>query len=139
MWIAAIPENMGNLVKGYWLFTWIGLLANIAALPIIAIVVFAGPPLQAANISLAISIAWPSAIVGIVASAGLLAERRWGIILSIVATSMVIAAAFPYGVIRLLLVEDLFGLSGLCLLIAILNLLALIYWVLPVHRRNIRL
>jgi len=52
---------------------------------------------------------------------------------------MVIAAALPYGIIRLLLEDDLFGLSGICLIIAILNLLGLIYWVLPVHRRNIRL
>ena len=59
--------------------------------------------------------------------------------MSIVSTSMVIAAALPYGIIRLLLEGDLFGLSGICLIIAILNLLGLIYWVLPVHRRNIRL
>ncbi len=95
--------------------------------------------MQIANLSIAISLAWPSAIVGIVASAGLLAERRWGIIMSIVSTSMVVAAALPYGIIRLLLEEDLFGLSGICLTISILNLLGLIYWVLPVHRRNIRL
>ena len=130
---------MSTGFRGYWSLSWLGLLSNVIALPSIAYVLSSDASLQIANLSIAISLAWPSAIVGIVASAGLLAERRWGIIMSIVSTSMVIAAALPYGIIRLLLEGDLFGLSGICLIIAILNLLGLIYWVLPVHRRNIRL
>ena len=130
---------MSTGFRGYWSLSWLGLISNVIALPSIAYVLSSEASLQIANLSIAISLAWPSAIVGIVASAGLLAERRWGIIMSIVSTSMVIAAALPYGIIRLLLEDDLFGLSGICLLIAILNLLGLIYWVLPVHRRNIRL
>ena len=130
---------MSTGFRGYWSLSWLGLLSNVIALPSIAYVLSSEASLQIANLSIAISLAWPSAIVGIVASAGLLAERRWGIIMSIISTSMVIAAALPYGIIRLLLEDDLFGLSGICLIIAILNLLALIYWVLPVHRRNIRL
>ena len=130
---------MSTGFRGYWSLSWLGLLSNVIALPSIAYVLSSEASLQIANLSIAISLAWPSAIVGIVASAGLLAERRWGIIMSIVSTSMVITAALPYGIIRLLLEEDLFGLSGICLIIAILNLLGLIYWVLPVHRKNIRL
>ena len=130
---------MSTGFRGYWSLSWLGLLSNVIALPSIAYVLSSEASLQIANLSIAISLAWPSAIVGIVASAGLLAERRWGIIMSIVSTSMVIAAALPYGIIRLLLEGDLFGLSGICLIIAILNLLGLIYWVLPVHRKNIRL
>lgn len=130
---------MSTGFRGYWSLSWLGLFSNVIALPSIAYVLSSEASLQIANLSIAISLAWPSAIVGIVASAGLLAERRWGIIMSIVSTSMVIAAALPYGIIRLLLEDDLFGLSGICLIIAILNLLGLIYWVLPVHRRNIRL
>ena len=130
---------MSTGFRGYWSLSWLGLLSYVIALPSIAYVLSSEASLQIANLSIAISLAWPSAIVGIVASAGLLAQRRWGIILSIVSTSMVIAAALPYGIIRLLLEDDLFGLSGICLIIAILNLLGLIYWVLPVHRRNIRL
>ena len=130
---------MSTGFRGYWSLSWLGLLSNVIALPSIAYVLSSEASLQIANLSIAISLAWPSAIVGIVASAGLLAERRWGIIMSIISTSMVIAAALPYGIIRLLLEGDLFGLSGICLIIAILNLLGLIYWVLPVHRRNIRL
>ena len=129
---------MREHLRGYWLLSWIGLFANIIALPLIAYVVSSGPPLHIANISIAISLAWPAAISGIVASAGLLAERKWGVIMSIVALSMVVAGALPYGVIRLILENDLFGLGGMCLLMVILNTSALIYWTLPFHRRSIR-
>ncbi len=127
------------MFRGYWLMTWLGLIANVIAVPIIGLVAFAGPPLQIANISIALSLAWPATIVGIVASAGLLAERRWGVILAIVALSMALSASLPYGIIRLLIVRDTAEISGLSLLLAALNLLALIYWCLPGHRRNIRL
>mgnify|MGYP001398442376 CR=1 FL=1 len=130
---------MRSGVRGYWLLTWIGLLANVSALPLIALIAFAGPPLQAANISLAISLAWPAAIVGIVASAGLMAERRWGVVLAIVSLSMALAASLPYGIVRLIIVRDTASLSGLVILMAVLNLLALIYWCRPVHRRGGRL
>ena len=130
---------MRSHLTGYWVLTWTGLIANIVALPIIGIVAFAGPPLQTANISLAISLAWPAAIVGIVASAGLLAERRWGVILAIVALSMALSASLPYGIVRLVIVRDPHAISGVSLLMAIMNLLALIYWCRPIHRRGIRL
>ena len=130
---------MGTYVRGYWVMTWIGLLANVAALPVIGLVAFAGPPLQVANISLAISLVWPAAIVGIVASAGLLAERQWGIILAIVALSMAISASLPYGIVRLAIVRDPAEISGLSLVMAVLNLIALIYWCRPAHRRRVRL
>tara|TARA_Y100001968_G_scaffold331652_1_gene386997 strand:+ start:1194 stop:1586 length:393 start_codon:yes stop_codon:yes gene_type:complete len=130
---------MRNLARGYWTLTWLGLLANIAALPIIALVAFAGPPLQLANISVAIGLAWPAAIVGIVASSGLMAERRWGVVLSIVALSMTLTASLPYGIVRLVLVGDPASISGLSLTMAFLNLLALVYWCRPIHRKIRRL
>ena len=94
---------MSAVVRGYWLMAWIGLLANVAALPIIGVVAFTNQALQTTNISLAFSLAWPAAIVGIVASAGLLAERRWGVIVAIVALSMALAGSLPYGIVRLVL------------------------------------
>ncbi len=130
---------MKNVARGYWLLTWIGLLANVAVLPFIGLVAFTNPDLPIVNISLAISLAWPAAIVGIVASAGLLAQRRWGVILSIVALSMALSGTFPYGIVRLVREGDVAGLSGLSLLIAVLNLLALIYWCRPIHRKGVRL
>ena len=130
---------MSSNVRGYWVLTWMGLLINVAALPVIGLIAFAGPPLQTANISLAISLAWPAAIVGIVASAGLLAERLWGVVVAIVALSMALSVSLPYGIVRLVLVRDPQTLSGLSLSMAILNLLALIYWCRPIHRRSRRL
>jgi uncharacterized membrane protein (DUF2068 family) len=122
-------------MRGYWTLTWFGLISNILAIPFIALVVGSGPPLQTANITLAISLAWPAAVTGIVASAGLFAQRRWGVILSIVALSMTLSGTLPYGIIRLIKVKDIFGISGLTLIIALLNLLALIYWCRRGHRR----
>ncbi len=126
-------------VRGYWFLAWVGLLANIASLPVIGLVAFGGPPLEATNISLAISLAWPAAIVGIVASAGLLAQRRWGVVLAIVALAMALSASLPYGIIRLVLVKDLESIGGISVSLAMLNLLALLYWCRPIHRKNIRL
>ncbi len=130
---------MKPYLRGYWPMTWLGLLANVTALPLIGLIAFDGPPLEVANISLAISLAWPAAVVGIVASAGLMAERRWGVILAIVALSMALSASLPYGIVRLVLVRDPQSLSGLSLVLALLNLLALIYWCRPGHRKNRRL
>ena len=130
---------MNRTVHGYWFMTWLGLLANTTALIVIGLVAFGHPLLQIVNITLAFSIAWPSAIVGIVASAGLLAERRWGVVVAIVALSMALSASLPYGIVRLVLVKDFHSLSGLSIVIAILNLLALIYWCKPAHRRVRRL
>tara|TARA_Y100001968_G_C19369497_1_gene724344 strand:+ start:813 stop:1205 length:393 start_codon:yes stop_codon:yes gene_type:complete len=126
-------------VRGYWTLTWLGLFANVAVLPIIGLIAFRNPDLTTVNVSLAISLAWPAAIVGIVASAGLLAERKWGIVLAIVALSMVLTGTLPYGIVRLVMKEDLMGLSGLSLMVAIMNLLALIYWCRPIHRKGLRL
>ena len=122
-------------MRGYWTLTWFGLISNTFAIPFIAYVVASGPPLQTANITLAISLAWPAAVTGIVASAGLIAQRGWGVILSIVALSMTLSGTLPYGIIRLIRLNDVFGISGLSLLIASLNLLALLYWCRPGHRR----
>ena len=126
---------MGSGLRGYWTLTWFGLISNTLAIPFIAYVVGSGPPLHTANITLAISLAWPAAVTGIVASAGLFAQRGWGVILSIVALSMTLSGTLPYGIIRLIRVEDFLGISGLTLLKALLNLLALLYWCRRGHRR----
>ena len=126
---------MGSGMRGYWTLTWFGLISNTLAIPFIAYVVASGPPLQTANITLAISLAWPAAVTGIVASAGLFAQRGWGVVLSIVALSMTLAGTLPYGIIRLIRENDVFGISGLSLIIALFNLLALLYWCKRGHRR----
>ncbi len=130
---------MSERIIGYWILSWIGLISNIIALPVIAFVISFGPPLKVANITLAISLGWPAAIVGIVSSAALLAERKWGITLTLISLSMVISGALPYSIIRLINLRDFIGLGGLTLMTSILSVLALLYWCLPVHRKRVRL
>ena len=133
---------MGPRLNGYWLMTWLGLVANLIALPVIGLLAFregSSSGIAITNISLAFSLAWPAAIVGIVASAGLLAQRRWGVILAIVALSMSLAGAIPYGLVRLVLglEPQTMGLGPVVL--GLTNVLALIYWCRPAHRRGVRL
>ena len=130
---------MRERVSGYWTLAWVGLISNIIALPIIALIISYGPPLKVANISLAISLGWPSAIVGIVSSSALLAEKKWGVTLTMVSLSMIISGMAPYSIFRLVALNDIFGIGGFTLLSSLLSILALIYWCNPKHRRNIRL
>jgi len=130
---------MSQRILGYWFLSWTGLIANIIALPVIALVVSYGPPLKVANITLAISLGWPAAIVGIVSSAALLAERKWGVILTLISLSMVITGSLPYSIIRLINFKDFAGIGGLTLSVSLLSVMALLYWCLPIHRKKIRL
>ena len=130
---------MRERLLGYWILSWVGLISNIIALPIIALIISYGPPLKVANITLAISLGWPAAVVGIVSSAALLAERKWGVTLTLVSLSMVISGMGPYSIVRIITLRDIFGLGGLTLLTTIVSMLALLYWCNPKHRRSIRL
>tara|TARA_B100000963_G_scaffold61908_1_gene49970 strand:- start:1555 stop:1947 length:393 start_codon:yes stop_codon:yes gene_type:complete len=130
---------MRERIIGYWVLSWLGLISNIVALPIIAFVISYGPPLKVANMTLAISLGWPSAIVGIVSSSALLAERKWGVTLTLISLSMVISGALPYSIVRLINLKDFIGIGGLTLLTSLFSVLALLYWCLPNHRKRIRL
>ena len=130
---------MRERLFGYWSLAWIGLISNVIALPAIALVISYGPPLKVANITLAISLGWPAAIVGIVSSAALLAERKWGVTLTLISLSMVISGMTPYSIIRLITLKDFMGIGGFTLLTTVLSSVALIYWCNPKHRRKIRL
>ena len=130
---------MKERVLGYWTLAWVGLIGNIIALPIIALIVSYGAKFKVANITLAISVGWPAAIVGIVSASALLAEKKWGITLTLVSLSMIISGTVPYSIFRLVALKDIFGIGGFTLLSALLSILALIYWCNPKHRRSIRL
>ena len=130
---------MRDRVLGYWTLAWVGLIGNIIALPIIALIVTYGPSLKVANITLAITVGWPAAIVGIVSSSALLAEKKWGITLTLVSLSMIISGTAPYSIFRLVIIKDILGVGGFTFLSTLLSILALIYWCNPKHRRSIRL
>ena len=130
---------MRDRIIGYWTLSWIGLISNIVALPVIALVITNGPPLKVANMTLAISLGWPAAIVGIVSSSALLAERKWGVTLAMISLSMVISGSLPYSIVRLINLKDYAGIGGLTLITSISSVFALLYWCLPNHRKSIRL
>ena len=129
---------MREKISGYWILSWAGLFCNILAIPIIALVISFGPPLKVANMTLAISLAFPSAVVGIVSSSALLAERKWGITLALISLSMVISGTLPYSIVRIMQLRDFFGLGGLTLITSLFSVIALIYWCQPKHRKRIR-
>ncbi len=131
---------MIGTIRGYWFLTWLGLLSNVAAILFFAFVVsFYDPSLRAGNIGFSAGIHWPSAIVGIVACSGLLAERRWGVILSIIALSMTLVGTLSYGVVLVLSEKYFSPLSITSFIISAANLFALIYWCRPAHRRSKRI
>ena len=131
---------MRERLFGYWTLTWLGLISNIVAIPIISYITIFLPQLRVTNISLASSLGLPAAIVGIVASSALLAERKWGVTLTLVSLSMVIAGTVPYSIVRLIREkEGIIGIGSFTFLIALLSILALLYWCNPKHRRSIRL
>ena len=131
---------MRERVFGYWTLAWLGLISNIIALPIITLIIIYVPPLRAANITLAGSLGLPAAIVGIISSSALLAERKWGVTLTLVSLSMVIAGTAPYSIVRLIrLKEGIFGIGSFTFLISLLSIVVLLYWCNPKHRRSIRL
>ena len=130
---------MRERLIGYWTLAWLGLISNIIAIPISTLIIIFVPPLKVANYTLAISLGWPAAIVGIVSSAALLAEKKWGVTLTLVSLSMVIAVTGPYSIVRLVtLKEGIFGVGSFTLLTTLLSVLALLYWCNPKHRRSIR-
>ncbi len=130
---------VGNL-KGYWLLTWLGLFSNVAAILFFAFVVsFYNPSFRAGNISFSAAIHWPSAVVGIVACSGLLAERRWGVVLAIVALSMTIIGSSSYAIFLLQSEKYLSTLGLISFSIFILNAIALLYWCRPAHRKAKRI
>ena len=118
---------MRERVLGYWTLAWVGLISNIIALPSIALIISYGAPLKVANITLAVSLGWPSA------------EKKWGVTLTLISLSMVISGMAPYSIVRLVTIKDILGIGGFTFLNALFAILALLYWCNPKHRRNIRL
>ncbi|KGG12225.1 MULTISPECIES: hypothetical protein [Prochlorococcus] len=127
-------------LRGYWFLTWLGLFSNIGAIIFFAFVVsFYNPSFRVGNISFSAGIHWPSAVVGIVACSGLLAERRWGVILAIVALSMTIIGCTSHAIFLIQSEKYFSDLSIIASLISALNLMALIYWCRPAHRKTKRI
>ncbi|MEB3234958.1 MAG: Hepatitis C virus core protein [Cyanobacteriota bacterium] len=127
---------MLNPPRGYRTLAWLGLVANILVLPLAVAAILLDRSWQTANIAVGAGAVLPTAAVGIVASIALLKWRRWGQILAIVALSMALAVGLPYGIVRLVLVQQSRGLTAV--LAALLwggCTAALVFWCQPSIRR----
>lgn len=127
---------MLNPPRGYQTLAWLGLVANVLVLPLGVAAILADRAWLATNIAVGAGAVLPTAVLGIVASIALLRWRRWGQILAIVALAMALAVGLPYGIVRLVLVEQNRALTAV--LAALLwgsCSAALVFWCRPTIRR----
>jgi hypothetical protein len=122
--------------RGYRILSWLGLGANILAIPLGLALILKEPHWRTANIAVGVGGLLPTAVVGIVASTALLRWRAWGQIVAIVALSMSLALSLPYGIVRISLVSEGRGLTALvATLLWAANMAALVFWCQPRIRR----
>jgi hypothetical protein len=122
--------------RGYLTLAWLGLVANVLAIPATLALILLETTWRPAHIAVGASAVLPSAVVGIVASVALLKWRAWGQILAIVALAMGLATALPYGIVRLALLSEGRGPTAAVAVVLWSALTAaLIYWCRPCIRR----
>ena len=125
--------------RGYRPLAWLGLVSNILVIPMTLAVILADPNWRTAHIAVGAGALLPCATVGIIASVALLQWRHWGQVLAIVALSLSLAVALPYGIVRLVLDPAQRPLLGLVTpLIWSVNTAALVFWCRPAVRRYLR-
>ena len=121
--------------RGYRPLAWLGLAYNVLAIPLVLLEILLNPIWRTPNIAVGAGGVLPTAVVGIVASVALLRWRHWGQVLAIVALSMSLAIALPYGIVRLVLLpEQRLLLAVLAPLLWLLNSAALVFWCRPAVR-----
>lgn len=136
--MARLPLQLAMLQppRGYLTLAWLGLVANGLAIPLTLAAILLDPTWRTTHIAVGAAAVLPSAAVGIVASVALLKWRAWGQIVAIVALSMHLATALPYGIVRLVLLSE--GRTVTAVVSSLLwavTLAALVYWCRPCIRR----
>ncbi|MFM7087061.1 MAG: Hepatitis C virus core protein [Cyanobium sp.] len=125
--------------RGYRALAWLGLVANILALPLGLILILIDPTWRTAHIAIGAGALLPCAAVGIVACIALLRWRHWGQVLAIVALAMSLAIALPYSIVRLVLLpEQRLLLAVLSPVLWLSNAAVLVFWCRPAVRRYLR-
>lgn len=125
--------------RGYRPLAWLGLIANLIAIPLALAVILLDPIWRTTNIAVGSSAVLPAAVLGIVASVALLRWRHWGQVLAIIALSLSLAIALSYGIVRLTLVDQ--GRPQLAVLAPLmwaLNTGVLVFWCRPAIRQYLR-
>ena len=122
--------------RGYLTLAWCGLISNALLIPLSVAVTMLDPTWRTANIAVGAGAVLPVAVVGLVASLALIRWRAWGQILAIVALALDLAVGVPYGIVRLVLLEQGRPLTAvLSAMIWIATIAALVYWCRPSIRR----
>ena len=125
--------------RGYRPLAWLGLGVNLLIVPLVLAVILLDPTWRITNIVVGASAVLPTACVGVVASIALLRWRHWGQVLAIVALSLSLAIGLPYGIVRLVLLEQgRVPLAILAPLAWILNGAVLVFWCRPAIRDYLR-
>lgn len=121
---------------GYLTLAWCGLVGNALVIPLTVAFTVLEPTWRIANIAVGAGAVLPAAVVGLIASLALIRWRAWGQILAIVALALDLAVGVPYGIVRMVLLEQdrplIAVLSGVLWLA---STAALIYWCQPSIRR----
>jgi len=122
--------------RGYLTLAWCGLVGNALVIPLTIALTGLEPTWRTTNIAVGAGAVLPAAVVGLIASLALIRWRAWGQILAIVALAMDLAVGLPYGIVRMVLLEQdrpiTAVLSGL---LWVATTAALIYWCQPRIRR----
>jgi len=122
--------------RGYLTLAWCGLISNALLIPLSVAVTMLDSTWRTANIAVGAGAVLPVAVVGLVASLALIRWRAWGQILAIVALALDLAVGVPYGIVRLVLLEQGRPLTAvLSAMIWIATIVALVYWCRPSIRR----
>lgn len=125
--------------RGYRPLAWLGLVVNLMSVPLVLAVILTDPTWRITNIVVGASAVLPAASVGVVAAIALLRWRHWGQVLAIVALSLSLAISLPYGIVRLVLLEQgRLPLAVLAPLAWILNGAVLVFWCRPAIREYLR-
>jgi len=125
--------------QGYRLLAWIGLVANGLVIPAGILTILRDPIWRIPNIAVGAGAVLPCAVVGLVACIALLRWRHWGVVLAIVALALNLTIALPYGIVRLVMVEQ--GRMVLALALPLLltaQAAALLFWCRPAVRQYLR-
>ena len=138
--MSAVPSQSGRdhlrHPRGYQSLAWLGLITNILVVPVAVLAILMDRPWLTANIAVGAGAVLPTAVVGIVASVALLQWRRWGQILAIVSLAMALAVGLPYGIVRLVLVNQDRALTAVAAAVIWgACTCALVFWSRPAIRR----
>jgi uncharacterized membrane protein (DUF2068 family) len=125
--------------RGYRPLAWLGLVSNLLALPFALALILMDPLWRTTHIAVGAGAVLPCAVVGIIASVALLQWRHWGQVLAIVALSMSLAILLPYGIVRIVLLDDHRTIVAVLAPLAwALNGAVLVFWCRPGVRRYLR-